>query len=61
MDESESLQIIFDVPAEIELSQEEIGELLDKFRSWLIDTKPEQKTLQTKVKEIQARVKSHGN
>jgi len=59
MGESEFLQIIFEVPPEIELSQEELTTLLEKFRSWLIDTKPEQKALQTKVKQIQARVKGH--
>lgn len=59
MSESESLQIIIELPPEIELSEEELGKLLERFRSWLIDTKPEQKALQTKVKQIQARVGGH--
>jgi len=58
MSESESLQIIFEIPPEIEVSETELAELLDKFRSWLIDTKPEVKDLQTKVKQVRAMAKS---
>ena len=60
MDESDSQQIIFEIPPEMELSEEEIATLIERFRTWLIDTKPEGTALQTKVKQIQARVKSHG-
>jgi hypothetical protein len=58
--ESESLQIIIEVPPEIELSPEELAQLLEKFHSWIIDTKPEQKVLQTKLKQIRARVRTKG-
>jgi hypothetical protein len=59
MGESEFQQIIFEVPSEIELSEKELATLIEKFRSWLIDTKPEQKALQTGVIQIQARVRGH--
>jgi len=60
MDEADFQQIIFEIPTELELSEEEVATLIQKFRTWLIDTKPEGTALQTKVKQIQARVKSHG-
>ncbi len=57
-DESESLQITFEVPPDIEISEEELAGLLDKFRSWLIDSKPERKGLQTKVTQVHVMAKS---
>lgn len=58
MNESESLQIIIEVPPEFELSPEELAKLLEEFRICLIDTRPGDRALQTKVKQIQAKVAS---
>lgn len=57
MSESESQQIIFDVTPEVEFSEEELARLIAKFRTCLIDVKPEEKTIQTKVKQVQATVR----
>ena len=56
MSESESLQITIEVPPEFELSREELAKLLEEFRICLIDTKPEERALQTTVKQIHAKV-----
>jgi hypothetical protein len=58
MSESEPLQITIEVPPEFELSREELAKLLEEFRICLVDTKPEERALQTKVKQIQAKVVS---
>jgi len=57
MSEPEYQQIVFEIPPEVELSEEELAKLIEKFRIWLIDVKPREKTLQTKVKQVQAVVR----
>jgi len=54
----ESQQIIFDLPPEIEFSEEELAKLIEKFQSDIIDIKPEWMNLQTKVNQVQARVRT---
>jgi hypothetical protein len=56
MSEKNSLQITIEVPHEIEFSEEELKQLLKKFRSWVIDTRPEEKGLRTNLKQIRTRV-----
>ncbi len=57
MSESECRQIIIEVPPEIELSEDELAKLVEKFRSDIIEMRNNSIDLQTKMKQIQARVR----